>query len=182
LWPLFITCWLSSDQEAPEPSAPHMRWKLRFGSYCTGRLTYRLRPGQFFWFICKILAHRAPPPRPVHNAFRMFAPKCFCDMAAPANGQMRFKYVLKFFGRNLAPLHGFLFRAQQSGPVIMPVDFLDRLTAIRARSAAVPLLGNTPHRAAFRIVFNLAETLLFAALALWPARTLVEMNSCVFAP
>jgi hypothetical protein len=94
---------------------------------------------------------------------------------------MRFEYFRKFLSGNPSPLHGFHFRAQQSGPVIMPVNLLDRLTAIRARSAAVPLLRNTPHRATFRIVFNLAETFLLAVTGLWPAGTLVETDSCVFA-
>src|SRR6266700_1727101 len=142
---------------------------------------YRLSLGRLPGFIGNVLAHRATIPWPIDNTFRMFAPKCLCDMAAPANGQMRFKYLWKFLGGNLTPLLGFLFGAQQCGPVIMPVNLIDRFTAIGARSAAVPLLGNTPHRTTLRVVFNLAETFLSATLALWPAGTLVEMNSYVFA-
>src|ERR1700756_2430414 len=63
----------------------------------------------------------------------------------------------------------------------MPLNLLDRLMAICACPAAIPFLGNTPHRTAFQIVFNLTEAVLSAALALWPAGTLVEMNSYVVA-
>ena len=63
----------------------------------------------------------------------------------------------------------------------MPLKLLDGLVAIRARSAAIPLLGNAPHRTTFRIVFNLAETFLSAALAVWPMGPLVETNSGLFA-
>src|SRR5713101_5355013 len=76
----------------------------------------------------------------------MFAPKGLRHMAAPADWQMRFKYFRKFFCGNLTPLYGFLFGAEQCGPMIMPVNLLDRFTTIRARSAAVPLLGtHTEH-------------------------------------
>jgi hypothetical protein len=105
----------------------------------------RLTLGHFLRFICNVLAHRAALPWPIHNSFRMFAPKCLCDMAAPANRQMRFKYLWKFLGGNLIPLNGLIFGAQQRGPVIMPMNPFDGLTAIRARSAAIPLLDNTPH-------------------------------------
>jgi len=111
----------------------------------------------------------------------MFTPKSLRHMAAPADWQVRFKCLWKFFGGNLTPLDGSLFRAQQCGPVIMPVNLVDGFTAIRARPAAIPLLGNAPHRASLQIVFNLAETFLPAVLALWPAGTLVEVNSHVFA-
>src|SRR5438552_10457174 len=141
-----------------------------------------LRLGRLFRFICNVLAHRPALPWPIHNAFRIFAPKGLGDVVAPANGQMRFKYLWKFLDGNLTPLQGFLSEAQQRGPMIMPVNLVDRFTAIRARSAPIPLLGNTPHRASLRIVFNLAETFLSATLALWPAGTLVEMNTYVFCP
>jgi hypothetical protein len=72
-----------------------------------------------FWFLCKVLAHRASLPWSINDAFRMLTPKRFCHMAAPANWQMRAKNFWEFF-RNLIPLHGFLFGAQQRGPVIMP--------------------------------------------------------------
>jgi hypothetical protein len=102
-------------------------------------------------------------------------------MAAPADWQMCFKYLWEFLCKDLTPLDGFLFGAQQSGPMIMPLNFLDRLAAVCACSAAIPLLGNAPNRASLRIVFNLAETILSATFALWPAGTLVEVNTCVFA-
>src|SRR6266700_2863357 len=54
---------------------------------------YRLSLGRLPGFIGNVLAHRATIPWPIDNTFRMFAPKCHCDMAAPANGQMRFKYL-----------------------------------------------------------------------------------------
>jgi hypothetical protein len=65
--------------------------------------------------------------------------------------------------------------------MIMPLNLLHRFTAIGARPAAIPLLDDTPNRATLRIVFNLAETCMNAALALRPARTLVETNSGVLA-
>jgi len=102
------------------------------------------------------------------------------DVVAPANGQMRFKYLWKFLGANLTPLQGFLVVAQQCGSMVMPMNLFDSFTAIRTPSAAVPLLDNAPHRASLRIVFNLAETFLSAMFALWPAGTLVEMDTYVF--
>ena len=124
--------------------------------------------------ISNVFTHRAPRPRAIYEAIRMFASESFCHVAAPAHRPMSFKQFRKFLRRHIAPLNGSVVRTPERRPMIVPIQMLNRLLAIYAGPASIPLLDKIPHVTAFRVLFDLAEALSSAVLMLWPARTLVE--------
>ena len=129
------------------------------------------------WPIFEVFSHCTAISWAIHKVIRVFAPECFGDMAAPADGRMGFKNLREFLRRNVGPLNGFPFRVQQCRAMIVPMNLFNWLMAIGAGPAAKPLLHNIPNVAAFRIVFNLAKARLPTVLTFRPARTPVQLKA-----
>src|SRR5690348_7823420 len=99
----------------------------------------------------------------------MFPSKRLGNVAAPANREMRCENVRQRLGGNFAPLHRFPIRPQKSWAMVVPVEFTERLMAVSARTAPIPVDHFCPDQAVMRICSELAEALLPASLTLWPA-------------
>jgi len=80
--------------------------------------------------ISNVFTHRAPRPRAIYEAIRMFASESFCHVAAPAHRPMSFKQFRKFLRRHIAPLNGSVVRTPERRPMIVPIQMLNRLLAI----------------------------------------------------
>src|SRR5271155_2581739 len=92
-------------------------------------------------------AHAQWGLRPIHHRFGMFAPKSFGHVAVPAHGPVCSQGLLQLFGRNLVPLNGLALGIDQSWGMIVPVDFSERLMAVRALLPLIPPVDNRPNQA-----------------------------------
>ena len=115
------------------------------------------------------LAHRTTLAGTVDNQFGGLTPKSLCDMAAPADGPVSLKNLRQFFSREFAPLHSLPVRAHQGGPMVMPMDFAERLAAVDASSPSVPVGDLRPDQAVLWIRSDLTEAFLSAVPALRPS-------------
>jgi len=129
-----------------------------------------------FLVIGEELAHWSTIGRTVYHPFGMFSPESLGDMATPANREMRFKKLRQILGSNVAPLHCLSVGADQRGPVVVPMHLKKGLVAVCASPAPVPVADLRPQQAILWVRSELAEALLTAVLALWPARTLAQVD------
>ena len=130
------------------------------------------------FFRC-VLAASTTVPRAVQYQVRMFSAKGLRDVAIPANGQMSFENLGQFFRWNFVPLFGRAVGRKQRRMAIVPVQFDERLLAIRARLSVVPLAHDAPDETATGISFDLGQAALPAILPSGPSRALMQSNLIV---
>lgn len=104
----------------------------------------------------------------------MHPAKRFCNMAIPADGNMRAHSVLQALRGNFVPLDGFAIGTHHGGRVIVPMDVLERLVAVGTGLALVPTVHNVPDQAGFGGLFDLSEAVLRAILPLRPAGAVTQ--------
>src|SRR2546426_9879635 len=96
--------------------------------------------------------------------------KGFGNVAVPADGPMCAQHFLQLFGWNLVRLDGLEIFVDQGGRMIVPVDFSERLVAIRAVPPLIPPIDDGPNQAGLGRFLDLCQTLLAASFLFRPTR------------
>lgn len=112
----------------------------------------------------------------VDDEFGMLAAKCFGDVAAPTDGPVGGHGLLEIFDRDFVPLNGFAVRINESGRMIVPLDFAKRLVAIDAGLACIPLIDDGGNKAGPGRFLDLRQTLLAAGFFFRPAGAFAEAD------
>src|ERR1700676_4917980 len=109
----------------------------------------------------------------------MLAPKRLSHVATPADRPVRPQGFLQVFGGELVPFDGVALAIQQSRRVIVPVDFSERLVAIRAGLSRIPAVTDGPNQAGLGRLLNLRHAILRSVLAFRPTRARAQMELLV---
>jgi len=123
-----------------------------------------------------VLATCTTLPLAINKLFGMLAAVVFRDEAIPAYRKKVLENGRQVFRRNFAPLRSVAVGPQERRLTVMPVDFMERLLAISAGLALIPIIDQVPDEAVFGIGFDLRQAFLPAILAFRPARAFIETN------
>lgn len=123
-----------------------------------------------------VLATCTTLPFAINELFGVLPAVVFCDETIPAHRKKALESRWQIFRRNFAPLRRVAVWPQERRLSVMPVDFMERLLAIGAELALVPVVNHVPDEAVFGIGFDLRQTFLPAIPAFGPARAFIETN------